>query len=159
MPACACRFAMSCVTTQRVLPSWMRSMNETIFVGLIFFFGLSIAGRRLREKAFRELSVEQKVQVADKMPNYTAAEMIPFAGLLLALLGVLLFRLAWLRTAFGIFLPLNVLLVSILHLRARRRFRKLGLPARFLSQYETSRIATYSALAILLAMFAWVAYR
>jgi hypothetical protein len=71
----------------------------------------------------------------------------------------MLFRLAWITTAFAIFLPLNMVLVSALHLRARHRFRKLGLPAPFLSQYETSRIITYSALAVLLAMFAWVVYR
>lgn len=133
-------------------------MNMTIFVGLILFFGLSIWGRSLREKAFRELSVEQKVQVSDKMPNYTAAELIPFAGLLLALAGVLLFRLVWFRAAFAIFLLLNVVLVSVLHLRARDRFRKLGLPAPFLSQYENSRIVTYSALGVLLALFALVVY-
>jgi len=131
----------------------------TIFVGLILFFGLSIWGRRLRENAFRELPIEQKIMVADKMPNYTAAELIPFAGLLLGLAGVLLFRLAWFTTAFGIFLPLNVVLVSVLHLRARHRFRKLGLPTPFLSQYENSRIVTYSALAVLLALFAWFVYR
>ena len=73
-------------------------MNLTIFIGFVVFFALAISGRRLRERAFRELSVEQRVQVADKMPNYTAAEMIPAAGLLLGLVGVLLFRLAWLRS-------------------------------------------------------------
>ena len=93
------------------------------------------------------------------MPNYTAAEMVPFAVLLLGLVGVLLFRLAWLRVALAIFLPLIVLLVSVFHLRARHRFRKLALPASFLSQYEHSRIVTYSALAVPLAMLAWVVYR
>jgi len=130
----------------------------TIFVGFIVFLGLTIWGRRLRERAFRELSVEQKAQVADKMPNYTAAEMIPFAGLLLALVSIMLFRLDWLGVAFAIFLPLIVLLVSVLHLRARHRFRKLGLPTPFLSKYENSRIVSYSALAVLLAMFTWVVY-
>jgi hypothetical protein len=134
-------------------------MNVTIFVGFVLLFALSIWGRRLREKAFRELSIEQKVQVTDKMPNYTSTEMIPFAGLLLGLVGMLLFRLAWLRVAFAIFLPLIVLLVSVLHLRARHRFRKLGLPAAFLSQYQQSRIISYSALGVPLALFAWVVYR
>jgi hypothetical protein len=130
-----------------------------VFVGFVLLFGLSIWGRRLREEAFRGLSVEQRVQVIDKMPNYTAAEMTPFAGLLLGLVGILLFRLAWLRVAFAIFLPLIVLLVSVLHLRARHRFRGLGLPATFLSQYGNSRIVTYSALAVPLAMVAWIVYR
>jgi hypothetical protein len=134
-------------------------MNVTIFVGFVLLFALAISGRSLRERAFRELSVEQKVQVADKMPNYTAAETIPFAGVLLALVGILLFRLAWLRVAFAVFLPLMVLLVSVLHLRTSRRFRMLDLPAAFLSQYEHSRIISYSALAVPLAMFAWVVYR
>jgi hypothetical protein len=134
-------------------------MNVTIFVGFVLLFALSIWGRRLREKAFRELSIEQKVQVTDKRPNYTSTEMIPFAGLLLGLVGMLLFRLAWLRVAFAIFLPLIVLLVSVLHLRARHRFRKLGLPAAFLSQYQQSRIISYSALGVPLALFAWVVYR
>jgi hypothetical protein len=93
------------------------------------------------------------------MPNYTSTEMIPFAGLLLGLVSILLFRLAWLRVAFAIFLALVVLLVSVLHLRARHQFRKLGLPAAFLSQYEHSRIISYSALGVPLAMFAWVVYR
>ena len=70
-------------------------------------------------------SVRACISLADPSP---AAEMIPFAGFL-ALVGVRLFRLAWLRIAFAIFLPLNVLLVSVLHLRARHRLRKLGLPA------------------------------
>jgi hypothetical protein len=134
-------------------------MNVTTFVGFVLLFALSIWGRRLREKAFCELSIEQKVQVTDKMPNYTSTEMIPFAGLLLGLVSILLFRLAWLRVAFAIFLALVVLLVSVLHLRARHRFRKLGLPAAFLSQYEHSRIISYSALGVPLAMFAWVVYR
>jgi hypothetical protein len=134
-------------------------MNMTTFVAFVLFFALSIWGRRLREKAFRQLSVEQKVQVTDKMPNYTSTEMIPFAGPLLGLLAIVLFRLEWLSVAFAIFLPLIVLLVSVLHVRTRHRFRKLGLPAAFLSDYETSRIVSYSALAIPLAILAWVIYR
>ena len=58
-------------------------MKMTTFVGLAFFFSLGVWGRSLREKAFRALSVEQKVQVADKMANYTSGEMIPFVGLML----------------------------------------------------------------------------
>lgn len=67
-------------------------MKMTTFVGLALFFCLGIWGRSLREKAFRGLSVEQKAQVADKMANYTAGEMIPFVGLMLGLLAILLFR-------------------------------------------------------------------
>jgi sterol desaturase/sphingolipid hydroxylase (fatty acid hydroxylase superfamily) len=134
-------------------------MNMATFVGFVLLFALSIWGRRLREKAFRELSIEQKIQVTDKIPNYTSTEMIPFAGLLLGLVGILLFRLAWLSVAFAIFLPLIVFLVSVLHLRTRHRFRKLGFPAAFLSQYEHSRIISYSALGVPLAIFAWVIYR
>ena len=96
--------------------------------------------------------------MTDKMPNYTSTEMIPFAGLLLGLVGILLFRLAWLRVAFAIFLPLIVLLVSVLHLRTSRRFRKLDLPPVFLSQYEQSRIISYGALGVPLALFTWVVY-
>jgi sterol desaturase/sphingolipid hydroxylase (fatty acid hydroxylase superfamily) len=134
-------------------------VNVATFVGFVLVFALSIWGRRLREEAFRALSVEQRVQVADKMPNYTSTEMIPFAGLLLSLVGILLFRLEWLSAALPIVLLLLVLLVTVLHLRARQRFRQLGLPTTFLSQYENSRIVTYSAFAIPLAIFAWVVYR
>jgi hypothetical protein len=131
----------------------------SVFVGVVLLLGLSIWGRRLREKAFRVLSAEQRVQVVDKMPNYTAAEMIPFAGLLLGMVFILLFRLAWLRVALAMFLPLIVLLVCVLHLRARHRFRQLGLPATFLSLYGHSRIVSYSALAVPLGMVAWFVYR
>ena len=133
-------------------------MKVTIFTGLALFFLLGIWGRRLREKAFRALSVEQKVQVADKRGNYTSGEMIPLVGLMLGLLAILLFRPGWLRGAFAIFLALLVLLVSAFHLRARHRFRTLGLPSAFLSQYEHSRIVTYSSLAVLLAIWAWILY-
>ena len=72
-------------------------MKVTIFTGLALFFLLGIWGRRLREKAFRALSVEQKVQVSDKRGNYTSGEMIPLVGLMLGLLAILLFRPGWLR--------------------------------------------------------------
>jgi hypothetical protein len=48
--------------------------------------------------------------------------------------------------------------VGTLHFRTRHRFRGLGLPATFLSRYEHSRIVTYSALAVLVAMAGWVVY-
>jgi hypothetical protein len=134
-------------------------MKMTTFVGLALFFSLGIWGRSLREKAFRALSVEQKVQVADKMANYTSGEMIPFVGLMLGLLAIMLFRPGWLRAAFAIFVALLLVLVSAFHLRARDRFRTLGLPAAFLSQYEHSRIVAYSSLGVLLAIWAWVLYR
>jgi hypothetical protein len=45
-------------------------MTMTIFVGCVCLFALSIWGRRLREKAFRELSVEQKpANVNDRQPT------------------------------------------------------------------------------------------
>lgn len=75
------------------------------------------------------------------------------------LVGILLFRLAWLRVAYAIVLPLLVLLVTVVHARTRRRFRTFDLPWAFLSQYEYSRIVTYSALVVPLAMFAWIVYR
>ncbi len=134
-------------------------MKMTMFVGLTLFFSLGVWGRSLREKAFRALSVEQKVHVVDKMANYTSGEMIPFVGLMLGLLAILLFRPEWLKAAFLIFVLLVVVFVSAFHVRARHRFRSLGLPAAFLSQYEYSRIVAYSSLAVLLATWAWVLYR
>lgn len=134
-------------------------MNMTTFVAFVLLLALSIWGRRLRESAFRRLSVEQKIQVADKLPNYTSTEMIPFAGLLLGLVGIVLFRPGWLRAGFAIVLPLFVVLVTVFHARTRHRFRGLGLPASFLSQYEHSRFVTYSAIGVPLAIVAWVLYR
>src|SRR4051794_9349676 len=87
-------------------------MKMTIFAGLALVFSLGIWDRSLREKAFRALSVEQKVQVAEKRDNYTSGEMIPFVGLMLGFLAILLFRPGWLRAAFAIFLPLLVLTVD-----------------------------------------------
>ena len=126
--------------------------------GFFLFVALTIWGRRLREKAFRSLSNEQTAAVADKIHNYTSTEMIPFAGVLLGLLGILVFRPEWLRAGFVIVLGVIVLLVVVFHVRARRRFRELSLPAAFMSQYETSRIVTYSALGVLLAIGVWVLY-
>jgi hypothetical protein len=130
----------------------------TTFVGFVLFLALAIWGRKLREDAFRALSLEQRAQVADKIPNYTSTEMIPFAGPLIGLVFILLFKLAWLKVGSAIFLVAIVLLVTVFHLRARHRFRELGLPAVFLSQYENSRIVSYSALGVPLTLFAWVLY-
>jgi len=133
-------------------------MNMATFVGLFLFLALAIWGRRLREKSFRLLSIEQMAAVTDKMRNYTSTEMIPFAGALLGLLGILVFRPEWLGVGYAMFLGVIVLLVVVFHWRARRRFRALGLPAAFLSQYEHSRIVSYSALGVLLGIGVWVLY-
>jgi len=134
-------------------------MKLTTFVAFVVSFALSIWGRRLRENAFGELSDNDRIRVSDKMPNYTSTEMVPFAGLLLGLVGILLFRLAWLRVAYSIFLPLLVLLVAGIHLRTRRRFRTFDLPAAFVSQYEQSRIVSYSALVVPFTVVGWIVYR
>ena len=134
-------------------------LKTTTFVAFALTFALSIWGRSLREKAFRELSGSDQARVADKIRNYTATETIPFAGLLLGLVAVLLFRLAWLRLAYAIVLALLVLLVSVIHVRTRRRFRGLALPASFLAQYERSRIVSYAAFGVPLATMAWLVYR
>jgi hypothetical protein len=133
-------------------------MNGTIFVAFCFVFGLTIWGRRLREEAFRALPTEQKIKVTEKVANYSSTEMIPFAALLLVLLGVLLFRPEWLRAGAAVCLTLIVVLVGMFHVRAHRRFRELGLPAAFLSQYEKSRIVTYSALAVPIGTIVWILY-
>ena len=134
-------------------------MKMTTFAAFVLSIALSIWGRRLREQAFGVLSASEKGRVADKVPNYTSAEMLPFAALLLGLVGVVLFRLVWLKAAYSMILPLLVLLVTVFHVRTRRRFRSSGLPAAFLSAYEHSRIVTYSALVVPLALFAWLVYR
>jgi len=133
-------------------------MNMATFVGFFVFFALTIWGRRLRENAFRSLSNDQRAAVTDKMANYTSTEMIPFAGALLGFVGIIMFRPGWLRVGFAIFLVVFVLLVAVFHLRARHRFRGLALPAAFLSQYENSRIVTYSAAGVLLMIGIWVLY-
>ena len=133
-------------------------MKITIFVGFWFVMGLTIWGRRLRERAFCALSSEQRASVLDKLPNYSSVEMIPFAGLILGLVGLLLFRPQSLRVGFVAFAVLIVLLVAVLHLRTRDRFRQLGLPAVFVSAYEYSRFVSYSGLAATLGLFAWIIY-
>jgi hypothetical protein len=133
-------------------------MKLPVFVGFVLFVALTIWGRRLREQAFRALPIEYKVQVSDKIPNYTSTEMIPFASLLLGFLGILLFRPGWLMAGFALFLAATVLLVAVLHVRAQHRFRALGLPATFQAQYEHSRIVTYTAAGVPLAITAWVLY-
>ena len=133
-------------------------MNLTTFVTFSLFFALAISGRRLRERAFRLLNAEQKAAVIDKLANYTSGEMIPFAGLLLGLLAAVIFRPDLLSAIFGAFSVAIVLLTAVFHLRARRRFSQLGLPASFLSEYETSRIVTYSALALQLGLGACALY-
>ena len=118
-----------------------------------------IWGRRLRESAFRGLSTEQRISVIDKMTNYTVTEMTPLAGLILALVGLLLFRPHWLRAGFAGVTVLIVLVITVFHLRTRHRFRHLGLPTAFLSAYEYSRLVTYSGLAVILGLLALVLYR
>ena len=135
------------------------ALNVTIFVGFCCVMVLTIWGRRLRESAFRALSAEQRISVIDKLPNYTATEAIPLAGLILALVGLVLFRPQWLRVGFAVFAVLFVLVVTVFHLRTRHRFRHLGLPTAFLSAYEYSRFFTYSGLAATLGWFGWVVYR
>lgn len=134
-------------------------VNVTTFVAFVLGVALSIWGRSLREDAFRQLSSNQQLRVSDKMPNYTATETIPFGVLLLGLVAVMLFRLAWLKVAFAIFLPAFLFFVVAIHWRTRRRFRTSGLPAAFLSQYERSRVVTYSAVCVPLALIAWLIYR
>jgi hypothetical protein len=95
----------------------------------------------------------------DKVPNYSAAEMIPLGGLTVGLVGLVLFRPQWLRAGFAVYTVLTVTLVVVFHFRTRGRFRLLGLPVTFRSAYESSRRVTYSALAVLLALFAWVVNR
>ena len=131
-------------------------MNVLLFVTVVLFFALAITGRRLRERAFRLLSVEQKALVVDKVANYNSAELIPFAGLMLGFSATLLFRQEWLKVVLSAFLVGMVLLTAVFHVRARRRFSQLALPESFLSEYETSRIVTYSALAFPLGLGAWV---
>jgi hypothetical protein len=138
-------------------------MQLITLVGLVVFVGLSIVGRRLREQAFRALPVEHRVKVIDKVANYSPAETIPFAALVLAyaalvlaLAGLGLLRLESLKLTFTVFGVLFMSLVGILHFRTRHRFHKLGLPAAFLSRYEHSRVVSYSALAILVATAVWV---
>ena len=128
------------------------------FLALVLFFALAIVGRRLRERAFRLLAAEQKAAVFDKMANYSSAEMIPFAGLVLGFLATTIFRPGLLKAVFGAFLVAIVLLTAAFHLRARRRFLQLGLPSSFVSAYEKSRVLTYSALAVPLALGVWVVY-
>ena len=131
-------------------------MNVLIFVAVVLFFALAISGRRLRERAFRLLSVEQKATVVDKLANYNSAELIPFAGLMVVLSATLLFRQEWLKAVFSAFLVGTVLLTAAFHVRARRRFSQLALPASFLSEYETSRLVTYSALAFPVGLGVWL---
>lgn len=133
-------------------------MNTIIFFAFVLFFGLTIWGRRLREEAFRALSAEQRANIADKLPNYSSTEMIPFAALLLSLLGVGLFRPEWLRRGVAVCIPLIVFLVSMFHVRARHRVRAVDLPEAFLVRYERSRIVTYSALALLIGAMVWMLY-
>jgi sterol desaturase/sphingolipid hydroxylase (fatty acid hydroxylase superfamily) len=71
-------------------------MNRIIFVAFVLSFALTIWGRKLREEAFRSLLAEQRTQVADKIPNYSATEMIPFAVVILTLVWLLLFWPEWL---------------------------------------------------------------
>jgi hypothetical protein len=130
-------------------------MNVGIFVGVCLTMALTIWGRTLRERAFHELSPGERSRVLDKLPNYSATEMIPFAGLTLGLVGLLLFRPVWLKAGFALYAVLTVTLVVVFHLRTRRRFRQLGLSEGFLSAYEYSRWVSYSALAVPLAFFAW----
>ena len=131
-------------------------LNVLIFVTVVLFFALAISGRRLRERAFRLLSVEQKAAVVDKMANYNSAELIPFAGLMLGFAATLLFRHEWLKAVLSAFLVGMVLLTAAFHVRARRRFSQLALPTSFLSEYETSRIVTYSALVFPLGLGVWL---
>ena len=128
-------------------------MNRTIFVAFCFVFGLTIWGRRLREEAFRALPTEQKIKVTEKMANYSSdRDDSVRRTLLLILLGLLLFRPEWLRAGAAVCLPLIVVLVGIFHVRARRRFRELGLPAAFscrstrsLESLPTARLLCRSA--------------
>ena len=127
-----------------------------ILAGLALFFALTVWGRRLRENAFRQLPPEATAKVINKLPSYTATEQIPFAGLILGLVAVLLFRNEWITIAFPTFIVLIVILVAVLHVRTRNRFRAVGLPMTFQSQYEKSRIVTYSALGVLISISVWV---
>ena len=130
-------------------------MNIGIFVGFCLTMALTIWGRTLRERAFRELSPGERSRVVDKLPNYSATEMIPFAVLTLGFVGMLLLRPQWLRAAFALYAVLMVALVVVFHLQTRHRFWQLGLPEAFLSKYEYSRWVSYSALAVLLAFVGW----
>ena len=134
-------------------------MNMLIFVAFVLGVGFTTWGRRLRERAFLGLSLEQRVQVADKMVNYTATETIPFSVLILSLVAIQLFKPAWLKAAFAIFLPILVLLITVLHMRTRHRFRQLRFPATFVSQYENSRMVSYSGLVAPVSVFALILYR
>ena len=133
-------------------------MNTAIFVGFVLFFALAIWGRTLREEAFRSLTAEQRASVTDKVPNYTATEMIPFAGAILALVWLLLFWPEWLRAGASVCLSFILVLVGAFHVRARRRFRALGLPGAFLERYEKSRIVSYSALAVPMTVMLWILF-
>lgn len=134
-------------------------VDMATFGSVTLFFALTIAGRRLRERAFRLLSAEQKASIIDKLANYTSAELIPFASLILGFLATLALRPEWFDTMLGMLLSGIVILTVIFHFRTRRRFLRLRLPASFLSEYERSRVVSYCALAFPLGLGAWVLLR
>jgi hypothetical protein len=123
----------------------MTTTATTTVLGVLLSLALTIVGRRLREEAFRALPMEQKIEVVDKLHNYTSTELIPFTALFAGLVGVGALRPEWMTVAFAVFVLLIVPLVAVFHVRTRHRFRELGLSAAFLSQYEQSRWVSYSA--------------
>ncbi len=119
-------------------------MSDFSIVGIAVLFISIIFSRIISEKAFIQLSPEQKISIVDSFSKMRIYNLIPIAIILLAFF--LLEKFLSLNNSvvdFSFLAALSVFLI-IFQLLSVRKLKKLDLPEKYINKYFFSRLIVMS---------------
>jgi hypothetical protein len=118
-------------------------------IGFFGFLLMTMLSRMLAERAFRQLSSDQKVTLLDAFSTIRSYSIAPVIFIVLVMVGVP-FALPEYRL-WGLLAGIVLLVVYMIfmHFLVTGRMRSLGLPPEYVRQFLTARYVSYAGILVL----------